>query len=280
MSDVLNHSLSQQEYNIHPGDTLYDQVDRIICVLFPRGMIAAGFSDRGDMLMIRYSDYKKELPTWIIDFYEHRFINEDLLGMPHKVHTVYIASEKNLIIPETIYQESEAAYWLSKIHYVEVNDLVSEYYLKENKAHYIYAWPSGVQNLINRYFPNAVSLPFASYQFYKPYQSQCFLQCCITMEQVYATLYNEDALTWHQVFNYQNAEDIAYHIKLLCKEHGIDSDKMGFQCTITSRSLTFVLQQVNQFFPKMKDGSGNVGANDKSWTGTIYLLQQLYACAL
>lgn len=280
MSDVLNHSLSQQEYNIHPGDALFDQVERVICVLFPRGMISAGFSDRGDMLMIRYSDYKKELPTWIIDFYEHQFLNEDLLSMPEKVHAVYIATDKNIIVPDAFYQESEAEFWLSRIHYVEANEMVSDYYLREDKAHYMYAWPSGVQHLITRYFQSATILPFASYQFHKPYQSQCFLQCCITMNQVYATFYNDDLLCWHQVFQYENAEDIAYHIKALCKEHDVDPDKMGFQCTITSRSLSFVLSQLNQFFPKMKDGSGNVGATDKSWTGTIYLLQLLYACAL
>ena len=280
MSDVLNQSLSQQEYNIHPGDTLLDQVERVVCVLFPRGMIAAGFSDRGDMLMIRYSDYKKELPTWIIDFYEHQFLNEDLLAMPNKVIAVYIATDKNLIVPDGIFNESEAAIWLSKIHHIETNELVSEFYLRDAIAHYLYAWPSGVQNLITRYFQSAVILPFASYQFHKPYQSRCLLQCCITMNQVYATLYNEDELVWHQVFNYENAEDIAYHILLLCKEHNIDSNAMSFQCTITSRSLSFVLQQLNQFFPKMKDGSGNVDTTDKSWTGTIFLLQQLYACAL
>jgi len=279
MSDVLNHSLSQQEYNIHPGDALLDQVERIICVLFPRGMLAAGFSEHGDMLMIRYSDYKKELPTWIIDFYEHQFLNEDLLSAPNKVLAVYIATDKNLIVPDAIFQGSEANFWLSKIHFVETNDLVSEHYIRDDKAQYLYAWPTGVQNLISRYFQSATVIPFAAYQFYKPYQSKCLLQCCVTMDQVYATFYNNEALCWHQVFNYENAEDIAYHIKLLCKEHDIDPDKMSFQCTITNRSLSFVLSQLHQFFPRMKDGS-SIGTTDKSWTGTIYLLQQLYSCAL
>ena len=280
MSDILNHSLSQQEYNIHQGDRLLDEVDRIICVLLPRGLVSAGFSDRGDLLMIRYSDYKKELPTWIIDFYEHQFINEDLLAMAHKVQSVFIATDKSLIIPETLFQESEAKFWLSKIHFVETHDVVSDYQLKEDKAHYLYAWPLDVQNLVNRYFPSANLLPFPIYQFYKPYQSQSLLQISITMNQVYATLYKNNKLQWHQAFAYENAEDIAYQIHLLCRTHQIDPRELNFQSTIICRSLTFVQQQLNQFFPNMKDGSGNVGTTDKNWTGTIYLLQQLYTCAL
>jgi hypothetical protein len=280
MSEVLNHSLTQQEYNIHHGDRLLDEVDRVICVLLPRGLVSAGYSDRGDLLMIRYADYKKELPTWIIDFYEHQFINEDILALTNKVHSVFIATDKSILIPDALYQESEAKYWLSKIHFVETNDIVSDYALKDDKAHYLYAWPSDVQNLVNRYFPSAKLMPFSVYQFYKPYQSQCFLQTCITMNQVYATLYNNNKLQWHQVFQYENAEDIAYHIQLLCKEYNISPLQLNFQSTIICRSLTFVQQQLNQFFPNMKDGSGNVATTDKSWTGTIYLLQLLYSCAL
>jgi len=280
MSDIINNALSQQEYNVHSSPGLFHEVDNVICVLYQRGFIAAGFSDRGDLLMIRYSDYKKILPTWIIDFYEHQFLNEELLSASDKVRAVYIATDKNLVVPQTLFHESEAIQWLSKIHYVEVNDTVSDYYIKDDNAHYLYAWPSGIQSLISRYFPRAITLPFVAYQFYKPYQSQCYLQCCITMDQVYATLYNNNQLSWHHVFNYENAEDIAYHIHTLCKEYDINPENMGFHCTINSRSLTFVLNQLQQFFPKMKDGSGNVSTNDKSWTGTIYMLQQLYACAL
>jgi hypothetical protein len=35
-----------------------------------------------------------------------------------------------------------------------------------------------------------------------------------------------------------------------------------------------------QFFPGLKDGTGTVVANDRSWVSNIYLIQQLYACGL
>ena len=131
-----------------------------------------------------------------------------------------------------------------------------------------------------RYFSKAKIYPFSTYQFYKPYKSEASLQCCITNEQVYATLYNNRNLAWHQIFNYETAEDIAYHIKLHCQQNNIDSERMSFQCTMTSKGLNNTLSELTKYFPELKDGSGNVGTNDRNWTGTIYLLQQLYACAL
>ena len=49
-------------------------------------------------------------------------------------------------------------------------------------------------------------------------QAELVMQCCVTCNQVYATFYKNQELKWHQIFYYDTAEDIAYHIKLLCKQ--------------------------------------------------------------
>ena len=144
----------------------------------------------------------------------------------------------------------------------------------------MYAWPVTIKSLMTRYLGNARILPFAAYQFYKPYKSECSLQCCITSEHVYATLYNNRALHWHQVFPYDNAEDIAFQVKLLSKQNDIEPLRMGMQFTMANKGLATVVNELAQFFPDLKDGTGNVGTNARNWTGAIYLLHQLYACAI
>ena len=74
MSDVTNSGFNQQIYKVHNGDSLVSQVARIIIVLTPRSITTAGFSEPGDLLMISHNDYKKSLPPWIIDFFEHEFL--------------------------------------------------------------------------------------------------------------------------------------------------------------------------------------------------------------
>jgi len=280
MSELTNTSLSQQSYNIHAGDNLITQVSKVICILMPRGLMVSGYSDRGDLLMIRYSDYKKSLPAWILDFFEHQFINEPLLSISNKIAAVFIASDKGLVVPNLLYDQVSAEKWMKKIHFVEGNEIISVHTLHEDRANYLFAWPAAMNSLMVRYFPKAKILPLAAYQFYKPYKTENALNCCITNDQAFATLYVNRALYWHQVFNYQTAEDIAYHIKLLCNQHKIDADTLSIQVTATSKTPVETINELMQFFPNLKEGSGSVASGDKNFTSTIYLLQQLYACAL
>lgn len=280
MSDITNSGINQQVYKVHQGDTLVSQVARIIVVLGPRSVTTAGFSDRGDLLMISHNDYKKSLPPWIIDFFEHEFLNDTLLNAPHKVIAAFVASDKAMLVPELLFKEQDADKWLRQLYFVEKNEIVSTHHLREDKAQYMYAWPAAIKSLIGRYFNKAKVLPFASYQFYKPFKSECSLQCSISGEHVYATLYKNRSLHWHQIFGYQTAEDIAYHLKHLCKHAGVEDNELVLQCTPANRNLAGIVTELSQYYPDLKDGYGNVPSNDRSWTGTIYLLQQLYACAL
>ena len=164
MSTITNSTLNEQVYKVHTGENLISQVARVNIVLMPRAVTVAGFSERGDLLMIRYNDYKKSLPQWIIDFFEHQFLNDELLSAPHKVTSVFIASDKGILVPDVLYKSAEAEKWLRTLYYVESNEVVSEFHLREDKAHYIYAWPSAIKSLVSRYFTKAKPLPF----FYLP----------------------------------------------------------------------------------------------------------------
>ncbi len=280
MSDISNTGTSQQVYRIHGGDNLVAQVTRVIVTLFPKGISVAGFSERGDLLMANYTDYKPSLSGWILDFFEHQFLNNELLAAPHKVIATFIAGEKTMLVPEALYNQTESEKWMRKLHFIEGNEIINAHLLREDKAYYLFSWPAAMKSLAGRYFTKAKILPFSLYQFYKPFKAECSLQCSITNDEVYATLYKDRALFWHQVFNYTTAEDIAYHFKHLAKQHKIADKDLALQCTISNRNLNGVVTELTQYFPTLKDGSSNVETNDRSWTGTAYLLQQLYACAL
>lgn len=280
MSQVTNTGQSQQVYKVHSGEGLMMQVARVIFVLMPRGISIAGFSERGDLLVIHYNEYKKSLPPWILDFFEHEFLNDSLLASPHKVMGAFIASDKNMLIPEVLFNEAEATKWFHQLNFVEGNENISVHELREDKAYYMYSWPAAVKSLINRYFSKAKVLPFASYQFYKPFKSECSLQCSLTNDEVFATLYKNRTLFWHQVFDYQTAEDVAYKLKHVLQHHEIADRDVTIQCTVANKNMATLITELTQYFPDIKDGSSNVVASDRSWTATVYLLQQLYACAL
>jgi hypothetical protein len=278
MSEINNSAINYHSYNVHDGDTLMAQVAKVICVLMPRALLIAGFSEHGDLLMIRYGEYSRALPAWVLDFYEHRFMDEPLLQNPERVIATFIASEKYLIVPEELYDENAAVKWLRQMFFVEGNEVLSSHHLKEDQARYLYAWPGTIKSLIGRYFTTARTLPFASYQFYKPYKNESALQCCITPEHVYATLYKGRQLHWHQVFPYEKGEDIAYHIKLLCKQQKLNPDGVDMYHSTAYKGLNNMLQDMAQYFPNIRDV--DTSSAGKQWAHTVSLLQQLYACAL
>lgn len=280
MIEASNTAGTRQAYNLNNGDGLLSLVTRVICVIMPRALAMAGFNERGELLTIRYIDYKPSLPPWILDFFEHQFINEPLLAAPHKITATYIAGEKSMIVPDVLYNSEAAEKWMRQLQFVEGNEIITPHHLADDKAQYLYAWPAAMKSLISRYFAKAQELPFAAYQFYKPAKGEHNMLCTITPEFAYATLYNNKALLWHQAFEYQNAEDIAFKLQLLCKQNDIKDAKVNLQCTAVVKSLNNTVQALSQYFPQMKDGTGSVTANDASWTSAIYLFQQLYACAL
>src|SRR5690606_1752624 len=100
MSEIANSPATEQVYKLHTGDNIISQIARVVIVLMPRAVSVAGFSERGDLLMIKNNEYKRSLPTWIIDFYEHQFLNEQMLSAPHKVTSVFVANDKTLVVPE------------------------------------------------------------------------------------------------------------------------------------------------------------------------------------
>lgn len=279
MSEVNKNAINYHSYDAYQDENLISQVARVVCTLLPKGLLVAGYNEHGDLQMVRYGDYSNAVAPWMLDFYEHRFLGEPLLQQPEKVIAFFICSDKYLLVPEELYEEHAAARWLRQIFFIEGNEMISAYPLEDDQVRYLYAWPAAVKSLIGRYFPDAKILPFAAYQFYKPYRTGHHLQCAITPESVYATLYHNRALQWHQVFAFTNGEDIAYHIHLLFKQWKVKAADADLNYSGIYRGMNPVLNEMSQYFESMHDVEAAISSGHQ-WVHTIKLLQQLYSCAL
>lgn len=272
MSEVTtNSALNQQTYRADGGETPAKEVHRAICVLLPRALLIGSFDNNGKIINACYTDYRSALPEWITDFFEHQFITDPILSGEHKTNTIFVASDKNLLVPNALYNDAEAENWLQKTTFVEATDTISDCWLKAADVHYLYAWPTAIKKLLAKYFTNAQILPFAAHQFLEDNRKGYYLECCITEKNTYATFYNNNKIQWHQVFAYQNAEDIAYRIKLVCQQYQATLDNIT--CTIASNNQLELRNELSHYFPGIENKTGHT-----EWTSTISLLQQLYAC--
>lgn len=280
MSEISNSAKNNYAYSVHDGDALINQVAKVICVLLPRALATAGFSERGELLTVRYGDYSPSQPEWVLDFFEHRFVDEPLLARPELVQAVVVASDKYLVVPETLYDEQEAVHWLKKLFFVEGSEVTATYALQGASARYVYAYPGSMKSLVERYFQKAKLLPLATHQFNNTAQTDIIIQCSLTQENAIATLHQHSRLLWHQVFEYETAEDIAFQLRHLCVQRGMDAETVAIEWTTVHPKLNTMLRDAAQYFPYSRQHDVGMISGDDEWRGTISLLQQLYACAL
>jgi len=273
---AVNNNTYEQVYNVQEDESVMSGVALVICVLVQRGMLVAGFSINRELLTLHYTGYNKNKPVWEINFFEHMFAQEPLFAVREKVKGVFICSNKNLIIPDALYEENEAKNWVKHIHYIEQKDVIEAYQLEEDKAKYLLAAPLNITELIKINFRKAAVLPLPIYHFGNSNKQSLYLQCIVTAEQVCATLHNYSQLLWHRLFDYTCAEDIAFEIRQLCMENNISPSKISLRCNAVSAAEFDVINELSQYFPGLRAGNGrSIGSR---WDPAIYLAEQLITC--
>ncbi len=273
---TANNNTFEQVYNVQEDDNLSSGVALVICVLVQRGMVVAGFSITKELLTIHYTGYNKTKPVWDLDFFEHLLSQEPLLAVREKVKGVFICTDKNLVVPDALYEEKDAKSWLRHIHFVEAKETIEIFPLEEDKARYMHAVPVHITELMKINFKKVPVLPLALYQFRHTRQQSLYLQCCLTNEQVCATLCNYSQLLWHRVFDYTCAEDIAFEIKHLCMQNNISPSKITMMCNTVSAAEYGILNDLSQYFPGIKSGNGRTMSDN--WDASTSLAYQLLEC--
>jgi hypothetical protein len=275
---AINNNNYGQVYNIREDEALHTRVALVICLMIPRGMLVAGFSITKELLTIQYAGYNKNKPVWAVDFFEQLFASEPLLTAREKVKGIFISNNKNIIVPDELYTEQDAKNWLKHLYFVEAGDTINIFPLDSDKARYLYAIPVDIAELIKINFRKTPLVPLPFHHFNMEQVHSLYLQCTITADQVTATLHNYSQLLWHKVFDYSCAEDIAYEIKLLCKENYIDAAKLNIVCNTLCASEYDIVNNLTQYFPGIKAGNGL--AIHERWDPAISLVHQLSECVL
>jgi len=271
-----NHSL----YQAHERDTLLSEVVASVCILLPGAFVVAGFGTDGTVLIIKNNVSSQPSTEWDLSFFEYEFLNEPLLAIPSQLKAVYIASEQTLPIPDALYDADALALWMNSLHHFPATSLLDTYSAAADQLHYAYVMPEAIHELTSRYFSAAKMLPAAAYQFFKPKpRKEAHMQCLISDHSVIATLRIDGKLLWHQVFNYTTPEDIAWQFTHICKSHHIHAIDLNVEATTLSDRHFDTLLELETFFPKISWSERQL-RNEGPWAPAIFLMQQLYACAL
>ena len=270
----------QRIYKAHQQDTLLSEVESVIAVLLPRSIAVTGFGKDGNALVIHYSDYAADRPEWDIHFFEQKLVDEPLLALPQQAKAVFAGGEQQMLIPAELYNAAEAAKWLRSLYPLLPDDSLVTYEAADDHAYYLIAIPDHIRKLATRYLPAARLLPLAACQFHKPdTKGGALLQCVAGPQEIIATLRRDGAILWHQVFAWHNVADIAWQFTYLCKSHHIDTATLRLETAAMNDNAYEPLQELETYFPMLQWPS-YPQLEEKEWGPALFLMQQLYTCAL
>lgn len=266
-------------YRANEHDTVLSEVATVHCILLPRALLLAGFDELGKVVLARYNSYSNDHPAWETHFFEKEFMEETLLGVPQQVRTVFVSSTETMLIPNALYEEGAARDWMEQLQAICPDDVIHTYTVPSTDAQYAFALPMAMDKLLHRYFGQAQVLPLACYQFYKPEVTPAGLfQCLVTEDTAIASVHQQGRLLWHQQFPYSTVEDIAWKAAQVCRDIQILRVDLQIRLTTLCDSCYDIGPELECYFPKIKWSASSVASGN--WTPAIYLLQQLYACAL
>lgn len=251
------------------------ETERVTCVLCRRGMLGAAYDANNELLSVHYAAYGKERPVWEIDFFEQLFAQEPMFVKQDRIDKVFVLTSQNVVVPEELYDEREATNWFNQLHFTEPNDALTHHKLEQEDAYYLYNIPHAINELVKINCRNAVVLPMAAYQLCGK-SNQTSVQCLVTSEQACLTMHSNNKLLWHRIFDYAAAEDIAYEVRLVCKEHNINADKLTIACNTMSATEYALTNDLSQYFAAITDGSGQMIKG--LWQPTLSAVKQLGTC--
>jgi hypothetical protein len=276
-SEIINNVLRRQ-YVAHKGNDLISQVHRVICIVTPDGFVSAGFHPSGEILIV--NSCTLEASHWNAAFIEFEILNDPLLAAPELIKGIFVAATKNIIIPNALYtDESNAKQWLSSTFHCEVDEKISVQALDKCNAYISFSYPQVIQDIFNKYTSDITIKPLNLIHFKNSVSVENLLQCTITDSYAIGTLHLKKLLHWHQTFEFENAEDIAYKLAAACQQFGIDIQEFQISCTTTSIEQYVILKKLQHYIPSLhhkKTGIADIISPE--WSSTIHLFQQLYSC--
>jgi len=279
MPETTNNSVQQSLFAANREQVSGGNISRVICLLAPGTILIAGLNAQGEVFSAK--NYSNNTAEWDADFFASICRNELLLRDVKLVKAVFVATHKQTLVPEALYHAEQATAMLRNIYHIQHDEVILSGTVNAEKAKVVYALPGDVVETIQQVFGKADMIPVTTgICGSKPDPRYEYQVSCLLMQgKVFASLHVRGALQWYQVFDFTNAEDIAYRIGTVCRQNNIGIADVYVNCMAGHDSLTAVIMELATYYPKIKYADSNTVIDEKQWLPVLYLLQQLNICA-
>lgn len=256
---------------------LRQRIDRHLLVLTPRSYMLGSFDRHRNLLA--FSGAQDTSASWSEDFFESQLLLEPLLHIQKHKLSLFLAPEKSLLIPRSLYKPEAGREWFQQVQFLDREDQVEDWSLPHYRAHLLYSFPARIHELMGRLFPGRLLHPLTAPLLHPPSSKNACIQALVTDRKVYLSQWDGNRLLGHYDFDMENGEELAYRLLQASGFHGQPLDRLrGWACHYPMETGDLA-EQVLAYLPAytQREGLFQEGSSSREKRAAA-LLEELILC--
>lgn len=194
---------------------------------------------------------------------------------PKKVKKAWLSSQRNLLIPNKLYEENLAEGWLRKFHHLNIDERLLTMKLRQPsmKSKIIFPIDDLIKAELEEHYPK-VSFDTLSQMAFMPLDKNLSTQLnlvCLPKEIIFG-LGHHQSFIYHAVHHYTESQDIIYKIALMLQEKGLTQEHLD-QVKVMGIAPFWneLIQELAKFYITSPESGDSTQI-------TLDFLSQLYQC--
>lgn len=235
-----------QHFNMH--DDPLTNIETLHLLIWEQGLCIAGYGLNGDVLTTKVYVF----PKGNIHAIESIFINEPLVAGPQPVTHIWIAKNRNMIIPQHLFHEDAAAAWLAKFHHVAPDESIHCTSVKKTTPVSIaYPVPNNLIVLLKKYFVEGKINALSGMLLQQEASTENDTADIVFLNETMAlTIRKKGKLISHQIGLTENIHNLIYKIASISQEYKITQEDLMVSISgfCIDENTT---NELKAFYPKM-----------------------------
>lgn len=242
-------------------------------LIWPGGLAIAGFNDEATPVWAEtYITREQPSALWLQQLLSQQ---STLKNQAKKVRTIWLSEERNLLIPNSLYDNDFADSWIRKFHYLESEETLLHFDLPESvAAKIVFPVSESLKLSLNDHFPNAHFRPLSQMVFPLVNQTnnESIQMLSLPREIIFSVNHNGHYI-FHLTFPYDTPQNVIYKLALVLEEKGLNPEQIThFSINGIAPFWNNILEELAQFFPVKKIGENTTDI-------TLNFLKNLHSCA-
>lgn len=188
-------------------------------ILWKYGLSYVGFTSEGDTVMASTFLFEKD---WDVSRFKEILIDEPVFAGPQPIKAIWIAEERQLLIPAPFFKDNFADAWLRTFHFIEAGETLIHHDLAPVlDAVAVFPLKEELLELIHEYLPEAKIRPLSLTAFTgdKPSSSPARIRLINLPKLVLWSFMENNQFQHHQISPAEEPDNILYTLGLYLQDN-------------------------------------------------------------